>query len=324
MNTRCPVCGNADTVPRIVEAADRFFQTTRLTFSLRACAGCRCLFLDPLPERQDLERFYPAAYWAVDGRPNPLRYFESLYRRVVLRDHVGCVTRAAAGLSPAGGSPRLLDVGCGSGLLLSVLKSRGFDVRGFDSSREARAVAKHLHGVDVVVGESVAKAGFAADEFDVVTLFHVLEHVSDPRQVLSEVRRILQPQGRVLVQVPNIESWQSRLFGGRWYGLDVPRHVVNYSHYAIRKLLGSAGFRIRRTRHFNLRDNAAAVASSLCPSLDPVSRRVRNARHSGESTAMAWIKHAAYAGVLVAAYPLILAESLFNSGGTVTLEAEKA
>lgn len=276
--------------------------------------------MDPIPDREVLERFYPLQYWS-ETSSHRLRAFENFYRRLVLRDHIGFVARAAAGVSRNEGKVRLLDIGCGSGLLLSLLARRGFDVRGFDPSRDASAAAR-ARGVEVVVGETIESAGFTVEAFDVVTLFHVIEHVADPRNVLREVSRILRPGGRMIVQVPNTDSWQSRLFGTRWYGLDVPRHVINYSHTAIRHLLADCGFRIVRTRHFNLRDNAAAFASSLCPPLDPVSRRVKHAR-SGEPAAEAWIKHVAYAGVMAAAYPLIVAESLFQRGGTVMLEAER-
>jgi len=84
----------------------------------------------------------------------------------------------------------VLDVGCGSGTLLGLLKHRGFRVTGLDFSAEAAAIAKAENGVDVAVG-SLEEAHFPAESFDVVTLFHVMEHVTNPRQVLAEVSRVL-------------------------------------------------------------------------------------------------------------------------------------
>jgi SAM-dependent methyltransferase len=286
-----------------------------------ACTGCQCLFIDPVPAPQELADFYPPHYWWKRSSRR-LSALEDIYRRLVLRDHVSFVRHAASSLPAV--SMRLLDVGCGSGTLLKVLQHRGFDVFGFEPSAEAARLASEA-GLAVTSGGNLEEAGFPAESFHIVTLFHVLEHLTDPRRVLSEVRRLLDARGRIVVQVPNIQSWQSRLCGTRWYGLDVPRHVINYSLDAIRKLLVDCGFRIRRTRHFNLRDNAAALASSLSPGLDPIRRYVRaGRRNKAELTGVAWARHAAYAMLIASVYPMVVAESVCGAGGTIMVEAEKA
>jgi SAM-dependent methyltransferase len=296
------------------------FETTTRAFNLSACGQCHCFFIDPPPGSQELAVFYPTQYWWTVS-PGLLKSMERIYRRVALRDHVAFIAKAAASLGrrPA----RLLDIGCGSGTLLALLKRRGFEVSGFDSSSVAARIANE-NDIDVIVGERLQDAGFLDGGFDLVTLFHVLEHVSDPRSVLAEVHRILQPNGRMILQVPNIDSWQSRLFGERWYGLDVPRHLINYSERSIRHLLFDSGFRVCRVRHFNLRDNAPALASSLFPSLDPVSRRARQRqRQATEPAAVAWVKHAAFLAMVALATPFAIVESLARAGGTLMLEAEK-
>jgi len=312
----CPVCLNPSTFPANLTGGDVLFETTTKTFHLSHCAACRCLFIDPLPGDQELAGFYPAQYW-WKASSGILKSLEAVYRKTALHDHVAFISRAAQG-----SARHLLDVGCGSGTLLGLLKQRGFQVRGFDSSAEAAAIAKSENGVDVVVGSRLQDAGFVDGSFDLVTLFHVMEHVTDPRRLLAEVRRLLRPEGRLVLQVPNIESWQFRLFGVRWYGLDVPRHVINYSNQAIQRLLGESGFTVRRTRHFNLRDNAPALASSLFPSLDPVSRNVRQRRRNhAEPAPLAWLRHALYLGVVLVATPFALAESAAGKGATIMIEA---
>jgi 2-polyprenyl-3-methyl-5-hydroxy-6-metoxy-1,4-benzoquinol methylase len=299
---------------------DRFFETTQRTFTLSGCGICRSLFIDPLPNRKDLAHFYPSEYWWRSSN-GLLKLMENAYRRVILRDHLAAIMGATASLS-AHRTIRVLDVGCGSGTVLGLLKRRGFDVTGFDSSRDAATIAKTEGDVDVVVGSRIHDAAFTDDAFDLVTLFHVMEHVPDPREILAEVRRVLQPNGRILVQVPNVDSWQSKLCGAQWYGLDVPRHVINYSNKSIRRLILDCGFRIFRTRHFNMRDNAPALASSLLPSLDPISRRARQHRTGRrESSTAAWVKHVAYAALVAGMYPFTVAEALFGAGGTVMVEA---
>jgi 2-polyprenyl-3-methyl-5-hydroxy-6-metoxy-1,4-benzoquinol methylase len=316
---RCPVCLNPTTAP-VLTGTDLLFETTSQTFTLNSCASCRCLFLNPLPGDDEIARFYPAQYWWNAAGPGLLKTLESIYRRIALHDHVSFISGAAAG-ERRGREKDLLDVGCGSGTLMGLLKERGFRPVGVDFSAEAAKVAAQENGVRVVVG-SLVDAAFPDESFDLVTLFHVMEHVTNPREVLAEVARILKPGGAVILQVPNIDSWQFRIFGAKWYGLDIPRHVIDYSKDAMLKLLNESGFLPVRVRHFNLRDNAPAFASSLFPSLDPVSRAVRHRKHNvREPAPLAWARHLLYLFFVICAYPVALLESAFGHGATVMIQA---
>ncbi len=313
----CPVCLNPVTAPALV-GTDFLFESTSKTFTLYSCEACRCLFLHPMPDSREIERFYPADYWWNARRSGGLKKLESVYRKLALRDHIAFITKAAGDRGVD-----VLDVGCGSGTLLGLLKHRGFRVTGLDFSAEAAAIAKAENGVDVAVG-SLEEAHFPAESFDVVTLFHVMEHVTNPRLVLAEVSRVLKPNGVAILQVPNIESWQFKIFGARWYGLDIPRHVIDYSRNSMLKLLADSGFVVNRIRHFNLRDNGPALVSSVFPSLDPVSRSVRHRkRNNDESRPVEWFRHLTYLLLVTCAYPVVLLESAFGCGATIMIEAKK-
>jgi len=254
-----------------------------------------------MPDSSEIERFYPADYWWNARRSGGLNKLESVYRKLALRDHIAFITKAAGDRGVD-----VLDVGCGSGTLLGLLKQRGFRVNGLDFSAEAAAIAKAENDVNVAVG-SLEEAHFPAESFDVVTLFHVMEHVTNPRLVLAEVSRVLKPNGVAILQVPNIESWQFKIFGSRWYGLDIPRHVIDYSRNSMLKLLADSGFAVTRIRHFNLRDNGPALVSSAFPSLDPVSRSVRQRRRNNyESRQVEWFRHLTYLLLVTCAYPVVL------------------
>jgi 2-polyprenyl-3-methyl-5-hydroxy-6-metoxy-1,4-benzoquinol methylase len=276
-----------------------------------------------MPDAEEIAGFYPDQYWWSGTRPGILKRLESLYRRVVLHDHVSFIARATRDLSRNTGEVQLLDVGCGSGTLIGILKHRGFRVLGVDFSREAASVAESENGVQVLVGP-LDQANFKEATFDAVTLFHVMEHVANPRDLLSEIRRILKPDGCLILQVPNIDSWQSKVFGAQWYGLDIPRHVIDYSKAAMLRLLSDSGFSVRRIRHFNLRDNAPALVSSIFPSLDPVSRAVRHQRHDMQETATAaWARHLSYLFFVFCAWPVAMIESAFGHGATIMIEARR-
>jgi 2-polyprenyl-3-methyl-5-hydroxy-6-metoxy-1,4-benzoquinol methylase len=318
LNIPCPVCLNPATEPSLT-GTDVLFESSPKTFTLNACSSCRCLFLNPMPGSEEIAGFYPTQYWWNSAKPGALKKLESIYRKLALSGHIAFVTRAAGKFS----GPDLLDVGCGSGTLLGLLKQRGFRPIGVDFSAEAAQTAESENGVRVVVG-SLAQAAFPDRSFDIVTLFHVMEHVANPREVLSEVSRILKPDGVVVLQVPNIDSWQFKAFGAKWYGLDIPRHVIDYSKAAMLGLLKDSGFEPRRIKHFNLRDNAPALVSSMFPSLDPVSRAVRQRKHGvSEGALVAWTRHLAYLFLVICAYPFAIFESAFGRGATLMIEANK-
>src|SRR5262249_27417170 len=157
------------------------------------------------------------------------------------------------------------------GLLLMMLRERGIDGTGLDQSYSAACVASK-NGVPVVCG-SLDRAPFAPKSFRLVTMYHVLEHVPDPSAYLDAAHALLDLGGRLIVQVPNSHSWQAALFGRHWVGFDVPRHLHTFNETNLLQLLQSRGFEIRRRKHFSLRDNPAAFASSIAPALDPVARR---------------------------------------------------
>jgi 2-polyprenyl-3-methyl-5-hydroxy-6-metoxy-1,4-benzoquinol methylase len=319
----CPVCLSPSTAPAALVGADYLFETSSRPFQLSGCQACHSLFIDPLPGDEEIASFYPAQYW-WSSSSSLLKTLERTYRRIALRDHVAFIMKAARSLPADQGAVRLLDVGCGNGTLLNLMKGRGLDVLGFDSSAQASEIAKRENGVEVKVGARLQDMAFPAGSFDLVTLFHVMEHVTDPRGLLVEIRRILRPQGRIVLQVPNIESWQFRLFGARWYGLDIPRHVIDYSTGSMQRLLRESHLSVCRIRHFNLRDNAPALASSLVPSLDPLSRGIRQRRrNASESVPMAWLRHFLYLGLVVTSYPFAIAESAAGAGATIMIEAAR-
>jgi len=151
-------------------------------------------------------------------------------------------------------------------------------------------------------------------------MFHVLEHLHDPVSYLRSARDLLLPNGRLVIQVPNASSWQFLMFGERWNGVDIPRHLVNYRQRDVENLLDYCGLEVVRRKHFSLRDNPAGFASSVAPGLDPMARRVRKVK---ESTFVKVAKDLAYMGIVLAALPFTWFEAACGAGSTIMLEARK-
>src|SRR5207237_5916597 len=108
---------------------------------------------------------------------------------------------------------------------------------------EAAAMAWRQQQVPAVVAE-FASAPLRAGRFAAITMFHVMEHLYDPRAYLAVARELLAPDGRLIVQVPNAASWQCRLLGGAWNGVDVPRHLFDFRDSDLEKLLEGSGFEV--------------------------------------------------------------------------------
>ena len=308
----CIICRNSE-ARRLLTGSDRLYGTTARRFEVVACVSCGLLRLNPQPAPEELGAYYPPNYWFSPDSTAASR-MEETYRRFVLLDHVRFAARA---MRQSGARGPLLDAGCGGGLFLGMMRERGFRVLGLDYSRDAAAIAWKRH-LSPAVCATLDRAPFAPFSLGAITMFHVLEHLHDPRAYLESARELLEPEGRLIVQVPNAACWQFRLLGGAWNGIDVPRHLFDYRARDLEKLLHAAGFEVLRKKFFSLRDNPAGLASSLAPRLDPMARRVRRIT---ESAAARIAKDLAYLALTAVSVPFTLAEAAAGSGSTVMIEA---
>jgi 2-polyprenyl-3-methyl-5-hydroxy-6-metoxy-1,4-benzoquinol methylase len=314
----CPICATPD-APRFAVAADRLFGIAPGIFRLYRCPSCACIFQHPLPDAAALASFYPNEYWWTENRKSGLSHalsrMERAYREFVAWDHVWFLERCATG---AGRS--LLDIGCGSGTFLHLAERRGFLPHGMDMSARAAAAAQEQYQLQVRQGD-IGSDAWHGCEFDIISMFHVLEHLPEPGKAIAYAGRLLKPGGSLILQVPNAASVQASIFGARWYGLDVPRHLINFTPRALEKLLDDAGFSCRLVQRFSLRDNPAALASSLAIGLDPIGRRGRGRRaHAIVEGAL----ELCYFGLVLTALLPALVESLCGRGATLWAHARRA
>lgn len=312
---QCPACGSID-VHTLFHANDRLYGTTDREFLVIECSHCKLIRLFPQPTPYELRDYYPDSYWFTeeDGAADRL---EQAWRRFVLGDHLRFVERA---LRESQENGLVLDVGCGGGLFLRMLAERGTaNVVGLDFSLDAAGVAWRKNGVPAVCA-SLGRAPFAPESCAAVTMFHVLEHLYDPASYLDAAHKLLRPDGRLIVQVPNAACWQFLLFSERWNGVDVPRHLFNFRETDLELLLDSCGFEILRRKHFSMRDNPAGLATTLAPKLDPMARRIRRVP---ETPNQRLFKDLAYFALLLGSIPFTLLEAACRAGSTIMFEARK-
>lgn len=310
----CVLCGSASHAP-LFRASDRLYHTTSKEFAVVRCGECGLVRLDPQPPPEELHLYYPENYWFLPDATTAGR-MEEAYRRLVLRDHVRFVAGALRATRATG---PLLDAGCGGGLFLGMLREQGFRVLGLDNSAGAARIAWRRQNAPAVCA-SLDSAPFPPRSMACITMFHVLEHLYDPRVYLRASHDLLADDGRLVVQVPNLASWQFRLLGRAWNGVDVPRHLFDFRSRDVERLLESCGFTVIRRKFFSLRDNPAGLASSLAPSLDPMARRVRRIP---EGPGVRLAKDLVYLALVAAALPFTLLEAACGAGSTVMIEARR-
>ncbi len=233
----CPVCRS--------ERARHRFDVDGVEAPVVACEECGLGRFHPMLGPEDIRGLYPDEYYGEPGVK-----FQPLVERIVRwvgERHIAFLTR---GLEPGA---RVLDVGCGRGVILGALADRGFEVHGVEISAEAARGADPR--AEIRIADTLAEAGYPEAHFDEIVIWHVLEHLRDPRGTVEEMHRILRPGGRLIVAVPNFESAQARWSGSAWFHLDLPRHLYQFPLSGLRRLLHDTGFEVTSDHHFSLRQN---------------------------------------------------------------------
>ncbi len=308
----CPVCGEERAAPR--------FEITGYDSRVLVCRRCGLGRLHPIPSAKELRALYPDEYYGEPGTK-----FQPVVERLVRivgERHAGFL----CGAVPPGG--RVLDVGCGRGVLLGALADRGFEVHGVEVSATAACGADPR--AQIRVAASLRDAGYAEASFDLIIVWHVFEHLADPRGTVEEMHRILKPGGRLVIAVPNFASPQARWTGAAWFHLDLPRHIFQFPLGALRNLLAESGFVVVSVHHFSLRQNPFGWIQSL---LNRVGIFPRNALYTllqshapGSPPFGAATSLALRACLVIAALPALLASlltALLRSGATVHVVARK-
>lgn len=270
----CGLCGGRET--RTALRANDLFNRLPGFWTVAECRSCGLAYTNPRPRADGILAYYPESYVcyqphapeappAGGGLKGAIKRFRGRYRKQLMRQHFGyyAATVPASPLwkaltfplrgeermkliavMPAGRpNPKMLEIGCGVGTSLGVMKSMGWNVIGVEPSQAASEVAR-ANGLDVRTAD-IAAVGFAPGEFDVVVMNMVLEHLPSPRQALERILGWLRPGGELLISVPDFSGFESRVFGAYHYGLQVPTHLFHFTPRTLRKMLPGMRLEIR-------------------------------------------------------------------------------
>ncbi len=234
-NVACNLCG-ADDATEFAVVPDLLLDRQDVRARLVRCNACGLVYQNPRPSPDEMGAHYPPSYELyADHRRNAPRGMLRAAYDYGMRKRCRLVT----GQVKAG---RLLDVGCAIGTFLVAMRNcPGWEVAGVEVDGDTVVAARSQYNLDVFHG-TLEEAQFPTAAFDAVTLWDVLEHVHDPNSTLSEVRRVLRPGGVLALRVPNMQSWDARVFGKWWSGIESPRHLFLYTPETLTNTLISNGF----------------------------------------------------------------------------------
>lgn len=222
----CPLCG----------AAEAPLRYPGNLLPVRECA-CGMFFLWPQPTPDQLRGMYGSDYYRSLGISGEDDAAVGAMKKQTFRRQFAA---ASAGLKPG----KVLDVGCACGFFLEAATEAGWEAYGVELSSFAAELAREKFGARVHNG-TLEEAGYPEGFFDAVTLFDLLEHVPAPGAFLGEVRRVLRPEGRLLLVLPNAASLSARLMGRHWSHYNA-EHLHYFTPLTVARLLSACGFEVEQ------------------------------------------------------------------------------
>ena len=252
----CIACGGNNIHPFLIGRDPRYDIPGEYPYD--KCDSCGTWFLNPFPSIKETPSFYPTQYYSFHQHSNNLTHrfsllaYRSLYATTasifsrIIFSPLKMLTRGTVIF--AGG--RILDVGSGSGAFLQKMQELGMTVQGVEFSSEGAAEA-NAHGIPTKAG-ALQHAKLAPSSYDVITINHVLEHVTDPNADLARMHALLKSHGTLIVGVPVTDGLAARLFKTHWPNLDAPRHLVLMPARTLEKAITDCGFRVIRRRYVGM------------------------------------------------------------------------
>lgn len=230
-----------------MRVADRFALAEGPSYDLQRCRVCGMIYLNPRPAEAMSGRYYQheayLPFASLAARPTATQKLYDYLRQINLRWKRRLLSRFCA-------RGALLDVGCGTGEFLAFMRASGWQVRGLERDPAAADWGRRNFQLDIETGSvQDLKAGSPSD---VITLWHVLEHLYSPKAALLHLRDQLTEGGQLIIAAPHIESFDARVYGSDWIALDVPRHVNHFTLPALQRLAETCGFHLLACRQLPL------------------------------------------------------------------------
>ncbi|WP_296618446.1 class I SAM-dependent methyltransferase [Marivirga sp.] len=234
--SECPVCSASNLRNHMVV---KDHSVSKESFNIMVCDNCNFHFTNPRPDKDEIGKYYESEEYIShsDKANSPINLIYKIARKYALSTKKKLINSVAKDKKG-----RILDYGCGTGYLLETMKSDGWKTFGIEPNDKARELASQK----VKVKETIEQLDLKNKKFDIITLWHVLEHIHDLNSTIKTLKTILKEKGKIIIAVPNIESYEESIFGEEWAAYDVPRHLYHFSQDTMKTLMLKHGLKIKQ------------------------------------------------------------------------------
>ena len=226
MSTKCPFCESENT--RLYLKLKDYFLSQE-GFEIYACDGCKLLFTSPRPDKSVIGKYYKSEDYLShnEHKKGLVPWIYNQVKKVNIRNKykIACGDK---------NKPHILDFGCGVGDFLHFAQQKGCEIMGCDMSEDARKFASEKLDKTIVTPEEIFALPHST--FDIITMWHVLEHIDDLSFQTEQLHRLLKDNGRLVVAVPNYMSYDAQHYRDKWAAYDVPRHLNHFHEESLRNV----------------------------------------------------------------------------------------
>lgn len=234
----CVIC-NSNKISNFIELQDYFY--TNESFVIDVCNSCGYKFTNPYPEISNLGSYYKSENY-ISHTDNKNSLFFLIYQ-MVRRYSISKKFRILKKYLPSNNTnPKVMDYGCATGEFLSFCRKNNCQVVGVEPDEQSRNYASKKHNISVLPPDKILE--LEDNNFDVITLWHVLEHIPDLNEKLTKIHNLLKNNGVAVIAVPNCDSYDAKYYNKFWAGYDVPRHLHHFNHKTITHLLNNNNFEV--------------------------------------------------------------------------------
>lgn len=234
--TLCPVCGSAG-ISKVFKVKDN--TASQEYFEIFHCSNCQVRFTQNAPSEATIGDYYKSENYIshTDTSKGVINRLYQTVRNISLNQKRKLLEKTT-GLEKGS----LLDVGSGTGYFASTMKKAGWNVTGLEPHEGARKVAQQAHSLDLLPVTELFS--LPPNNFDAITLWHVLEHVHDVKKYVAAFKRLLTGNGKLFIAVPNYTSYDAKSYGSDWAAYDVPRHLYHFTPKTMQWLMKNEGLKI--------------------------------------------------------------------------------